>query len=79
MMVCFTPPQPRLAIDYGGLRLVCSCLATLIHFLKLQQIVLVLMLLSEAVWNSVESVATEDRISTCYTLQQSKVPFCELV
>ena len=42
--------------------------------------VIVLTLLPEAVWNSVVSVATEDRqLFTRYALQHSVVPLCELV
>ena len=41
--------------------------------------VFVLILLPEAVWNSVVSFATEETIFLRYMLHYSAVPFCELV
>jgi hypothetical protein len=62
MAAFFTPLQPTLGIAHGDHRLVCCCSANETHFMKLpQRTVIVLMLLPEAVWNLVVSVATEDR------------------
>jgi hypothetical protein len=57
MAASFTP----LGIVHGDLRLGCGCSAMETHFMKLRRPVLVLTLLPEEVWNSVVSVATEDR------------------
>ena len=68
MAASFTPLQPTLVIVHGDLRLVCSCSAMETHILKLPTIVLTL--LPEVVWNSVLSVATEDRLfvhATCFS------------
>ena len=43
------------------LRLVCSCSALETRFLKLSMRIVVLVLLPVLVWNSVVSVATDDR------------------
>jgi hypothetical protein len=68
--VRFTPLQPTLGIAHGDLRLVCGCSAMESYFMKF--------LLAEAVWNSVVSVATEDRqIYTHYAFRHSVVPFCD--
>ena len=66
-----TPLHPTLGIAHGDLRLVCGCSAMGTNFMKLAtNSFLVLMLLPEAVWNPVVSVATEDRQflhATCFS------------
>ena len=62
MAASFTPLQPTLGIAHGDLRVVCCCSAMETHFMNLPTSVFVLTLLQEAVWNSVVSVATEDRL-----------------
>ena len=60
MVTSFTTLQPTLGIAHGDLRLVCGCSAMETHFMKLPTKSSVLLLLPEAVWNSVVSVAIED-------------------
>jgi hypothetical protein len=60
--------------NVGELRLVCGCSATETHFMKLWTVI-VLMLIPEAVWNLVVSVATEDRWflrTALFIIQQSR-------
>ena len=70
MAASFTPLQPTVGIAHGDLRLVCRSLAMETHFMKL---CLVLTLISDAVWNSVVSVATEYRQILRASAQSSPV------
>jgi hypothetical protein len=55
----YTTPADALVV-HGDLRRVCGCSAMETHFMKFPTVI-VLTLLPDAVWNSAESVATEDR------------------
>ena len=62
MAAIFTPLQLTLGIAHGDLRLVCGCMAMETHFMKLPTNSYCAALLPEAVWNSVVSVAIEERL-----------------
>jgi hypothetical protein len=59
---CFTPLQQTLGIAHGDLKLMCGCSAMKPISWSSRRTVIVLTLLPEAVWNSVVSVATEDKL-----------------
>ena len=80
MVASFTPLQPTLGIAHSALRLLCGCSAMETHFMKL----LTNNYCADVAFRGSLELGSQccnrrQTIFTCYALQHSAVPFCELV